>query len=72
MAVNEVWKLNGPVEGEKIYFEVEVPICGKLNVLDSRRLVWDLKEEWLAWRLRRQESGTLERSVLIREVRRLS
>lgn len=61
MAVNEIRKLNGLVEGKRIYFEVEVPICSNLNVLDLRRLAWDLrKEEWRAWRLRYQDSGTLD------------
>lgn len=49
MAVNEIRKLNGLVEGKRIYFEVEVAICSNLNVLDLRRLARDLrKEEWRA------------------------
>ena len=47
MAVDEVRKLYGLVEGEKVLFEVKVPICNNLNVLDLRKLVWEERKSGL-------------------------
>lgn len=48
MAVNvEVRKLNGLVEGEKLFFQIEVPIRNNLNVLDLRRLAWEERKSGL-------------------------
>jgi hypothetical protein len=47
MTVNEVRKLNGMVEGEKLFFQVKVPIRNDLNVLDLRRLAWEERKSGL-------------------------
>ncbi|KIM41718.1 hypothetical protein M413DRAFT_27310 [Hebeloma cylindrosporum] len=44
MAIDEVRKLTGFMEGDRLFFDIEVPIYSNLNVSDLRELTWEKRK----------------------------